>query len=140
MNVLIIEAEQWVSDWVSNLLPEATQTRVEDGLSALQVLTRIPGLPDVIILNADLPDIEGDLLLETIHADPRTTSLPVIGLCHTHTRCQRMQSAGAHAVLAIPFGILFLRHTLEAIISASLTSHNARQRHWDVTSYAEIAG
>jgi DNA-binding response OmpR family regulator len=62
MTVLLIEAEQWLADWVSYLLPEASISHARDGLLALQTLTDCSDIPALIILNADLPDIDGDLL------------------------------------------------------------------------------
>jgi DNA-binding response OmpR family regulator len=125
MKVLIVEAEQWLADWVSGLLPEAKISHARNGLLALRELTDCPNIPELIILNADLPDIGGDLLLNTIHADPRTASMPAICLCDSQAQCDRMQVAGAYAVLSIPLGLFALRYTVKTLLTEKSNIRNS---------------
>lgn len=70
-----------------------------DGREALRLLER--GIPDLILLDINMPDIGGLELLEQLHASPRWRALPVImltAMSDTHT-VHRAEQLGAREFL-----------------------------------------
>ena len=60
--------------------------------------------PDLIVLDLHLPDIQGDVVLAQLRADPRTAGIPVV-MCSadaTERRRKQLIAAGAHAYLTKP--------------------------------------
>jgi two-component system cell cycle response regulator DivK len=73
-----------------------------DGLEALEIARS--ALPDVVLLDAELPGIEGWRVLEELKADPRTRAIPVV-LLTGHTLpadYARARACGAEALIAKP--------------------------------------
>lgn len=59
---------------------EASFIVAKDGLEALDFLSGGAALPDVVLLDLNLPKLGGHEILERIRSTPRTTKLPVIML------------------------------------------------------------
>lgn len=85
-----------------------------DGLALVR--ERIPRL---VLLDLDLPDISGDVVLSELRADPRTKDVPVIILSADASpdRIARLRAAGARAYLPKPVDFA----TLLALVDAEMT-------------------
>ena len=61
-------------------------------------------IPDLVLLDLDLPDISGSQVLARLQADPSTKDLPVVIVSADATERQRerMLSRGAHAYITKP--------------------------------------
>jgi CheY-like chemotaxis protein len=73
-----------------------------NGLEALELARRAP--PDVVLLDAELPDIDGWTVLRELKADPQTRTIPVV-LLTGHTLpadYARARAYGADALIAKP--------------------------------------
>ncbi|MGH2808911.1 MAG: ATP-binding response regulator [Actinomycetota bacterium] len=117
---------------------------IEDNLANLQLLQRLfadrPNIemmsamqgqlgvelavehkPDLILLDLNLPDIDGDEVLERLHQDDRTSSIPVVMITADATpgQARRLIQAGAFDYLTKPIDVTkFFRvvdHILEGV-------------------------
>ncbi len=116
---------------------------VEDNLSNLRLVERLlgrhPGIdllsamqgtigvqlahdhaPDVVLLDLNLPDIDGDIVLERLKADDRTRDIPVVVISADATarQVERLQALGAHAYLTKPIDVPQLLATLGELLEA----------------------
>jgi len=64
-------------------------------------------LPDLILLDLHLPDLQGDAVLARLRRDPRTAAIPVVILSAdaTATQIQRLLAAGARDYLTKPINV-----------------------------------
>ncbi|MCO1653870.1 response regulator [Pseudonocardia humida] len=76
---------------------------VTDGREALEICWSTEF--DVVVLDVEMPLMDGPHVLAALRADPRTTSLPVVFLTANAEPAlgDRLQALGALAVLAKPF-------------------------------------
>ena len=77
---------------------------VQDGEAALQFVfrrgvyaQRAPGNPCVMLLDLNMPKVDGLEVLAQIKADPRTRSTPVIVMSSSDQESDMMRSYAAHA-------------------------------------------
>jgi CheY-like chemotaxis protein len=99
--------------------------RVADGQEAIDYLHNAGrfadrdryGLPQVVLLDINLPHIDGIEVLERIKADARLHPLPVIMLTSTdnQTEIDRCYHAGASGYVAKPISIASLGDKLERL-------------------------
>ena len=134
--------------------PPATLLYIEDNPSNLQVVKAVLGrlrphwhflsardgvgglsqarehLPDLILLDLQLPALSGDQVLTELRADPRTRHLPVLLLsadATAHSR-ERLLALGANAYLSKPFSIAELLEKLDAMLPAARPRNPKRTR------------
>ncbi|MEA3210712.1 MAG: hypothetical protein QOE70_3769 [Chthoniobacter sp.] len=74
--------------------------------------------PDLILLDLNLPDLNGDRVLERLRADPRTSGTPVVMLSADDLPGQRelMLAAGARAFLTKPVEVRILLGVLDQFL------------------------
>jgi CheY-like chemotaxis protein len=53
-------------------------TRARNGSEAFQMLTGTKSMPDLILLDLNLPGMNGIEILQLLKSDPKTSSIPVI--------------------------------------------------------------
>jgi len=103
---------------------------VEDNLSNLKLMERVlarrPGItlvsamqgslgvtlardhrPDLILLDLNLPDMQGEEVLARLHADPATAEVPIVVISADATSGQRARlvDAGARDFITKPFDV-----------------------------------
>ena len=91
-------------DYLVHLLGQGWRVEaVGDGRSALEAARR--ELPDLVIADAMIPDLDGLGLLDALRQDARTRSVPIILLSARAGEAARVESlrAGADACLVAPF-------------------------------------
>ena len=92
--------------WFINLSARGfTVTEAADGAECLRLVRT--EIPDVVVLDINMPGVSGWEVLETMKGDPTTASIPVVvitGLVEGGTDT-RAQALGAFQVLFKPFGI-----------------------------------
>ena len=106
-------------------MPEINLRRADCGRAGLSaVQTRIPQL---ILLDLDLPDIHGSEVLLTLQKDPATAGIPVIVVSAdaTPSQIERMLAAGAHNYLTKPFDIPRLLIMVEKILGDAVSGNTA---------------
>ena len=71
--------------------------------------------PDVILLDINLPDVGGDVVIRQLRADEKTRHIPVIVVSADATpgQIQRLLQAGAHRYLTKPFDVRELLSLLD---------------------------
>jgi len=95
----------------------------EDGVRAGQTI-----LPDLIILDIRLPDIDGYKVAERLREDRRTHEIPIIFLTEKRERVDRLQGfeSGADDYITKPFDVqelrLRVRNALQRVSQGSLTN------------------
>ena len=100
--ILIVDDEPFNRDVFSRLLKlngYATQV-AENGRAALDVIRR--GLPDLILLDLEMPEMNGLELLKALKADESTRSVPAIivtGLTDRESRMQALHQGAADFLL-----------------------------------------
>lgn len=117
-NVLIVED----SLTLQQMITMALETRgyavegVSDGVSALRLLSE--WLPDAILLDLNLPDIDGFELCKRIKRDPKTRNIPVLvmtGMDQPGFEIMAIE-AGADDFIAKPVDPLVLEARLEMVV------------------------
>ena len=95
----------------------------EDGVRAAQTV-----LPDLVILNIRLPDIDGYEVARRVRSDRRTNEIPIIFLTEKRERVDRLQGfeVGADDYITKPFDVqelrLRVRNALKRVSQGSLTN------------------
>jgi PleD family two-component response regulator len=95
----------------------------EDGVRAAQTV-----LPDLMILDIRLPDIDGYEVARRVRTDRRTNEIPIIFLTEKRERIDRLQGfeVGADDYITKPFDVqelrLRVRNALKRVSQGSLTN------------------
>lgn len=95
----------------------------EDGVRAAQTI-----LPDLVILDIRLPDIDGYEVARRVRSDRRTNEIPIIFLTEKRERVDRLQGfeVGADDYITKPFDVqelrLRVRNALKRVSQGSLTN------------------
>ncbi len=79
---------------------------VHDGVEALGRLARDP-LPDLVLLDYEMPELDGEEVLACLRADPRTKRLPVLMATAADIELERLQNASALLRKPYPRHVLF---------------------------------
>lgn len=111
------------------LCPDCHLTVAQDGPEALTVLGATPDLPDVILLDVNMPRMNGFEVLQALKADPRLKLIPVVMLstssADTDVTAAYTLHASSYLVKADDFGT-FLKQ-IEAFLTywrgCQLTPH-----------------
>ncbi len=104
---------------VERLRPRWTFLSATDGSSGLAQARKRH--PDCILLDLQLPDLNGDAVLAELRADPSTNHLPVLLLsadAMSHSR-ERLLALGANDYLAKPFNVNELLTKLDLLLVAN---------------------
>jgi CheY-like chemotaxis protein len=94
---------------------------VPSGVAALERLATGP-LPDLVVLDVQMPDLDGWDTLAAIRRSERTRALPVI-LCSVRSQpvdVERAMALGASEVVPKPFGIEELARAVQQVIERSV--------------------
>jgi len=115
MTVLYVEDNQPNVDLVQHVLqfrPGVTLLTAPDGATGVRIARRYR--PGLVLLDLNLPDIQGDEVLARLRADDRTSAIPVVMISADATQGQidRLLAAGARAYLTKPLDV---RRLLEIV-------------------------
>jgi PAS domain S-box-containing protein len=128
-NILYVEDNLFNLELVERVLRHRPHVRVipvmQGGL-ALELAAE--QLPDLVLLDLQLADMEGLNVLRQLRADPRTSDTPVIMLSGGATKQQvsSLLAAGADAHLSKPIRVRELLVAVDAALSRSATRHRGR--------------
>jgi len=91
----------------------------EDGPAAFDLLQRVEGRPDLILLDVMMPGLNGWQVFERLRDDPRWTDIPVVMLTALAQRAdvERAVQLGVDGYLTKPFEPADLIHTIEETLS-----------------------
>ena len=73
--------------------------------------------PDLVLLDLNLPDIQGEEVLRRLRADPTTATVPVVVISGDATpgQASRLRRVGADDYLTKPFDIARLLGVIDAL-------------------------
>lgn len=79
--------------------PQHRLTVVNDGVSALELLrgTSVAGRPDLVLLDLNLPRMDGREVLHELKSDPALASIPVVVLTTSESEEDVLRSYALHA-------------------------------------------
>jgi CheY-like chemotaxis protein len=117
LSVLYIEDNPANVEVVARFLrgkPNPTLLSAISGRAGLECAVR--DLPDIILLDLNLPDLQGDEVLNELKADPATAAIPVIILSADASRgvIHRLLANGAFAYLTKPIELAELGELLDS--------------------------
>ncbi|WP_120997305.1 hybrid sensor histidine kinase/response regulator [Stutzerimonas urumqiensis] len=93
----------------------ATVSLSGDGREALTSILAEP--PDLVLLDLNLPGMNGDELLRCLRADPRTRDVPVIMLsAATGAELEALHALGCDAAIGKPVDLKALRSQVQALL------------------------
>lgn len=119
----------YIEDDVANLTLVDQILSRQKGITLLTAMQARFGLdlarthhPDVILLDQNLPDLQGDEVLTMLRSDPRTATIPIIVLSADASSGQidRFKRAGALAYLTKPLDIPEFLRTLDQALAEAV--------------------
>jgi GAF domain-containing protein/CheY-like chemotaxis protein len=123
--VLYIEDNQPNVDLVQEALkfrPGITLLTAPDGATGIRIARRYQ--PALILLDLNLPELQGDEVLARLRADDRTAAVPVVMVSADATKGQidRLLAAGARDYLTKPLDVKRLLAIVDEIVTTSALS------------------
>ncbi|HEV8420372.1 MAG TPA: PAS domain S-box protein [Actinomycetota bacterium] len=109
--------------------------RILSGLRGVKLLSAMQGSlgldmarqhrPDVILLDLNLPDIQGQEVLGLLRADPRTRDIPVLVVSADATpeQLRNLRAAGAKAYLTKPLDVQRFLHVVDEALKERRLDH-----------------
>jgi GAF domain-containing protein/CheY-like chemotaxis protein len=121
LTLLYIEDNQPNVDLVQHALefrPGVELLTAPDGATGVRIARRYR--PGLVLLDLNLPDLQGDEVLATLRADERTAAIPVVMVSADAMQGQidRLLAAGAHAYLTKPVQVRRLLAIIDEIAEA----------------------
>jgi chemosensory pili system protein ChpA (sensor histidine kinase/response regulator) len=123
LTVMVVDDSITVRRVVSNLIRSAGWTPVaaRDGLEALEIIQRSPDLPDAVLVDIEMPRMDGYELMSTLRAHPSFAGIPLLVLTSRtgEKHRQKALSVGAAGYIVKPYQDALL---LEAIRDSARSS------------------
>lgn len=124
--ILVVDDERDITELVAfNLKEEGYEVITAiDGMQALNLARQY--LPDLIVLDLMLPELDGVAVCEILHRLPSTASIPVVmltGWSTEHARKIGLQ-AGATEYITKPFSPRDLVRRVKAILGSAVAKAN----------------
>ena len=122
--VLYIEDNTLNRNLVGSILAQRADVEVLFAKTGSEGLTvSREWLPDVVLLDLNLPDMHGADLLQSLRADKRTAHIPVVVVSAdaTATQIERLLSAGARNYLTKPIDVAQFLFTIDEILGERRT-------------------
>src|SRR5437764_8232117 len=119
--ILVADDDRRVRQLVGLTLPAADYDLhyAEDGDEAISAAYELQ--PGLILLDLQMPRLDGLEACMTLRADPRTARTPIVmltGYLNEDVQTQAL-NAGVNGILTKPFSPLALEQTIRALLSAS---------------------
>jgi PAS domain S-box-containing protein len=120
-NILVVDDEHGIrllhSRYIKRVLPNASVIYATDGAEAYHVACEC--IPQVIISDNDMPDLDGLELVRSLKSNPTTSVIPIIIITgqDSNTNREELERYGVHAVLIKP---VTPEHIAEALRSIGL--------------------
>ena len=102
--VLIADDNEGILDALKIMMENAGYS-VEAVSDGKQVLKKKETLPDIFLLDARLPGIDGREICRRLKADERTRNIPVIIISASHELERTSREAGAEDFISKPFSM-----------------------------------
>lgn len=119
--ILIVDDEKSICQLLSHFL-EGQGFSVTTTLDPLQGLDTVKAVqPDLVILDVNMPGMDGWQILQTLKSSPRTAGIPVI-MCTGRDMIKDIETAdamGAAAYITKPFELERVLHKITAVLGMS---------------------
>jgi CheY-like chemotaxis protein len=94
MKVLLVDDDEFILDMYERvfLLEKHEVSKAHDGAEALAFLDNAKTLPDVMILDINMPHVDGYGVLKAIQGKPKLAKLPVIVLSNLYKMDQQQKA------------------------------------------------
>lgn len=102
--------------YVMELRPQVQLEVATDGLAGVEAATRL--LPDLILLDMDLPLLSGMGVLGRLKADPRTAHIPCVAVSANSqaTDIQAAMDGGVRAYMVKPFPLANMLALVDSLL------------------------
>ncbi|HLU40694.1 MAG TPA: response regulator, partial [Planctomycetota bacterium] len=119
--ILVVDDEEDLADCVESLLCARgfRVTKVHDGREAVRTAARLH--PDLIVLDYELPEMDGIEVISALRAAPATRDIPVLLTTASRIRLEDVQKA--EGFLAKPYS----EELLYAMVQRLLPQHDPRR-------------
>jgi signal transduction histidine kinase/CheY-like chemotaxis protein len=117
LSILYIEDNPANVELVARYLKGRPGTRLLSAISGrVGIECAVRDVPDIILLDQNLPDLQGDEVLNELKADPATAAIPVVVLSADASRgvIRRLLAGGAFAYLTKPIELAELGELLDS--------------------------
>jgi len=122
-SILIVDDSLSMRHVLSGAVKKAGWSPVQarDGVEALELVTRAAELPDLILLDIEMPRMDGYEFLATVRAQPAMASLPIVMLTSRggDKHRERAMSLGATGYLVKPFQEEALLQHIDRLVRAA---------------------
>lgn len=120
--VLVVDDEEHLAEAVARVLERRGSEvhQVHDGPAAVEAAHRL--LPDLLVLDYELPEMDGLEVLAALRADPETAGIPIL-LC-TSSKVSVADVRKADGFLAKPFGEALLCEMVERVLRSGPRSRS----------------
>jgi CheY-like chemotaxis protein len=114
--ILVVDDEQLIVDMLTAFLELLGHESIE-AFSSNQARDRLAYAdPDVILLDIQLPDMDGITLCRELRSVPATAELPIIVIsAYAPPKIEEALKAGANGYLAKPIDLTKLRSALDSV-------------------------
>jgi len=115
--LLLVDDDEALAETLQDGLQAAGHAvdHARDGATALAQVAAIR--PDLVILDLQLPILDGWAVLRHLRADPRTRALPVLAITGVDVeRAEQALAAGADEFLTKPFSLTVLESTIRRLL------------------------
>ncbi len=122
IRVMVVDDDSEIRRYITHELSTYYRfTTATNGHEALQQLLTSDDLPDVVVSDVMMPQIDGIQLLKRIKENPRIAHLPVVLLTSKSEVSNRLESIrqGADAFLAKPFNMEELHLVIDNLVAAT---------------------
>jgi two-component system chemotaxis response regulator CheY len=119
MKVLIVDDSKGMRLLLTRALRQFGVSEVAEATDGQKALERLRAGPpvDAVMVDWNMPALDGLGFLKAVRADPRLTALPVV-MVTTEAEAERMEiakSAGANGYVIKPFTEVTIRESLEGL-------------------------
>jgi DNA-binding response OmpR family regulator len=131
-NILIVDDEPHLAFMLADVLAEAgyDARTIDNGRDALETVHRDP--PDLMLLDVQMPGLDGFEVAARLKADPATAAIPIIMLSAMEGRGARVigLEGGAEEYLAKPFDpVELLARVRNLLRLREQAMQSGRERH-----------
>jgi two-component system, chemotaxis family, chemotaxis protein CheY len=113
--VLVIEDEQLIREAVAEFLGESGYEVAQAGDGPDALASMRASVPDVVIVDLQLPTMSGSDFVHEMRADPRLAAVPIVILSAAPGLAQVAEALGARGALAKPFHLDILLAVVDRV-------------------------
>lgn len=116
--VLVVEDDYNIRDLLLDILSSKyTVLTANDGLEAIRILQQ--NLPDLVLCDIVMPELDGLGLIDKIRSDERTAHLPIVSVSAKLSIEDRIEAVehGADAYITKPFNLRHVLATIEQLLN-----------------------